>query len=223
MTKTKILFFATLVSLAASSSLACAVDGVSTITDTTIAISWDLSSCKHPSGTNTFKVCWKKQGNSGNACISPVLFGQGTSGTTTITGLSPASPYRIRTLWHNPLGWFDVTTRIVTTQADQGSSSYLLRYDKGAGQKYCVAFYWKGPALPAIWVMELHVEHWVLGRFTFDKSQSQVVTGSPYNTSTGEYSVTDCGFSNNQRYQAVIELSNPTTTSGLASNFVEWK
>jgi len=215
------LFIGALFSLAPSNSLACAVDSVAATTSTTISISWDLTSCKRLSAGHTFKVCWKKQGDSGNACIEPVLYGDGETGTTTITGLLPATAYRIRTLWHQRSKWWDVTTRITSTQASPGSSSFLLRYEKSPGQPYCVTFYWKGPALPSTWIVELHVEHWVFGRFTYDRRLSQIVTGSPLDPSTGEYSATDCGFSNNQRYQAALGLSGPT--SGFGSNFVEWK
>ncbi len=218
------LFIAALFSLPASTSQACAVDGVAAITATTISISWDLTSCKRLSAGHTFEVCWKKQADSGNACIPPVLYGDGETGITTITGLSPATAYRIRTLWHQRSNWWDVTTRITSTQASPGSSSFLLRYEKGQGQKYCTTFYWKGPALPPIWIMELHVDHWVLGSFTYDKKLSPIVTGSPLNTSTAEYSATDCGFSNNQRYRAVLAQYTATNSSpNSVSNFVEWK
>jgi hypothetical protein len=96
----KTFFMAALFSCLGSYSHACAVDGVAAKTDTTITISWDISGCKRLSAGKTFRVCWKSVTNSGNACLPPTLEGEGENGSTTITGLSPSTPYRIRTLLH---------------------------------------------------------------------------------------------------------------------------
>ncbi len=98
---TKTLFVAASLSCLASYARACAVDGVASKTDTTITISWNVSGCKKLSAGETFEVCWKDKGEWNFPCGANRIGGNGKSGTTTISGLSPGQTYKIRTKWHH--------------------------------------------------------------------------------------------------------------------------
>jgi hypothetical protein len=213
----KTLFMAALFSSLASYSHACAVvDGVAAKTDTTITISWDVSGCrKRLSAYNTFRVCWKYAGNWGNACIPPTIDKDGETGTTTITGLSPQTPYRIRTLWHHrSWGWLDVMTRTVTTSSSQWSYSasnqiapFSLRYEKDSRHRYCVNFYWKN--VPPGGATSINL---LLGRkflfFWVAEDKSPDVTHAPFNLKTGEYYYQWCKFYEARTYEAAIATSS---------------
>jgi hypothetical protein len=218
----KTFFVATLLSFSAVySSLACAVDGAAK-TDTTISISWDVSGCNHLSASATFRVCWKNAANSGNACIPPTIDSYGESGTATITGLSPSTAYRIRTLWHHRTwGWLDVTTRTVTTDPSHGAP-FSLRYEKGTGFPYCVTFYWKNvPTVPgAIAINLLFSRKFFSAWFVEDKSPD--VSTASFNLFTGEYHYQWCKFYESRTYRAIVNIYVGNNNVAASSNQIQW-
>src|ERR1043166_5869922 len=108
-------FVAALFLVGAHYAYACGVDNIVGKTDTTITISWDVSSCPKLNSGTKFEICWKKAGNPGAVCNQPTMQSNFATGTATIEGLSPETPYKIKTQWHRKSSWYDVTTRIVTT------------------------------------------------------------------------------------------------------------
>jgi hypothetical protein len=226
----KTFFIAALFSCLASYSHACAVDGVAAKTDTTITISWDLSGCKRLSAGATFRVCWKNAANSGNACLPPTLEDYGEKGSTTITGLSPSTAYRIRTLWHQRSRWWDVTTRVVSTNPSPTLVSYALRYERETGQKYCVHFFWKTPlVLPSTLPFELKMAVFTrplgrIGNWSVAKNIVIKMPGPMYGLNFLESTTYDCSFRNNKRYQAeLIAYFSTTNRTAVVSNVIEWK
>ncbi|MGB9366771.1 MAG: hypothetical protein WCE79_12255 [Xanthobacteraceae bacterium] len=221
----KTLILAALWSLPASYSHAsCTTDGVSAKTDTTISIYWDVSGCNRLSAYATFRICWKYAGNTGNACIPPTIDNYGESGTTTLTGLSPATPYRIRTLWHHrSWGWLDVNTRTVTTNA---GPAFTLRYEKGGGHPYCVYFYWKnvpavqGPRKTVLILARKFLSGW------FIEGQSPDVSNAAFNIFTGEYYSSWCKFYESRTYRAIINLvvvdNHGNESVAASTNQIQW-
>jgi hypothetical protein len=222
-TFTATLFIAALFSCLASYSHACAVDGA-TQTDTTITISWDVSGCKRLSAGATFRVCWKNAANSGNACLPPTLDGYGETGTTTITGLSPSTAYRIRTLWHQrSWGWLDVTTRTVTTNPTQAASSFSLRYEKDIGHPYRVVFFWKNIPTLTVPISSINLvfsRKLLSGWILVDKSPD--VTTVVRNPITGEYSFAWDKFYESRTYKAIVNVYAGNNSPAASSNEVQW-
>jgi hypothetical protein len=221
----KTLLMAALFSLGASHAHACGVDAVSGKTDTTITIAWDIN-CN-----NFLKVelCWKNAANSGNVCNPPAMAFYTTTGSYTIAGLQPQTPYKIKTHWRTKnSAWREITDRIVTTNPSPAASVTTLRYEKGSGQKYSVTFYWKNPptASPTNeWklVLKYRVKQ-IIGW----SGISSVDHPFSLNASTNEYYWTSKNiFSNNRKYQAC--LAKKYTNSGHSddlyciSNELEWK
>jgi hypothetical protein len=225
---TKTLFIAALFSSLGCYAHACGVDSVAAKTDTTITITWNISDCNKLSASDTFEVCWKNTGDWNFPCGANRIPGYGESGTSTITGLSQASSYKIRTKWHHrSTGWHLVTNRVVTTEPSP-SSNTVLRYMKVGHPQffttkdYCIDFYWKNP--PAVTAGHTLVLHIMKKTVTYLDWKDLVVTNATFNSSTGEYTANQCGFYNSFRSKATVALqsaaSNQLHTYG---NDVEWK
>ncbi|HYJ89421.1 MAG TPA: fibronectin type III domain-containing protein [Pyrinomonadaceae bacterium] len=215
----------------ASYARACGVDGVAGKTDTSITISWDVSKCKK---LEKFEICWKKAANSGNVCNSPTMQSEEPTGSYTIDGLSPETPYKVKTHWHRKVRWYEITTRIITTDPSPPptTTTTVLRYEKETPQRYSVTFYWKNPPTPS------QFREWKLGlvyqtRQPFGWSGPTAVdlTKALILPQTGEHywKVKDT-FSNNRRYVAWIvkwskriEKSRTVDHFEYISNKVEWK
>ena len=226
----KTLLMAALFSLWASDAHACGVDAVSGKTDTTITISWDVQCPKF----KKVEICWEKSGNSGNVCNASALAFYTTTGSYTIAGLQPQTPYKIKTHWRtNNSAWREITTRIVTTNPSPAATGTVLRYLKATSQGYCVDFYWKNaptpPAAPnqdaTLALLEKHqsvgsIGFWVNAAY---KAQDHDLSNAPLNTVTGEYTKKVCGFSNNRRYRAYLYWRKGTISLGKVSNEIEWK
>ena len=230
----KTLFMAALFSFGASYAHACAVDAVSGKTDTTITISWDLSKCKQVNSGDKFEICWKKSGNSGAACIPPTIRRNTLTGSATIEGLSPSTAYKIKTQWHRKSAWYDVTTRIVTTNPSPltPSSEVGLRYEKESNKGQCVNLYWKNAPSPpqtGLARLALILEQRILGPIgnyvTMNfKPAEHDLSNALFNKSTGEYIHRVCGFSPSRRYRAHISWRRDDGGMvGGYSNTVEWK
>ena len=210
------LVLSAVVSLAVENAVACAVDAMQTKTDTTITIGWDLSSCNNVNTGQSFRICWKQAGNGGNACIPPTLEGSGLSGTKTITGLAPATAYKIKTYWQKNSNWKHVTTRTVTTNPSPSAASAVFRYEKGTGSPYCVVVYWKNPPpLDPANPLKVHFKKRALGVWT-TKELVDAEDGTP-NSATNEYALQRCGF-----YVSVHYRANLVQGATAVSNVVQW-
>jgi hypothetical protein len=189
---------------------------------------WDLSTCNNLSASDTFEVCWKQTGTFNFPCGANRLAGWGESGSTTISGLSPSTAYKIRTKWHSHSAWHLVTNRTVTTDPSPTSADIMLRYTKAYAQGYHVDFYWKNSPSPPS-ALSLHLEHKSIGSFGVWASADNVdLTNATFNSATGEYHINLAGytynggqveFKNTRRYKAYIVITGQTSH---ASNTVEW-
>ncbi len=219
----------------ASNAHACAVDSVAAKTHTTITIGWDARNCKK---FEKFRICWKKAGNEGAACNGPDITSASQNGSATITGLSPNTAYKIKTDWHRKISWYDVMTRVVTTNpppvapvepldptigyGNIGNAvlyprDTTLRYVKESARNYCVTFYWK--ALPPPPQNKKLTPSLIVNRRFFGDFLSFMqydVTDISLN-SNDEYSLRKCDFMNAFRYEAYISWD------GGKSNKIEWK
>jgi len=227
MTLLKTVCTAALLLCLASSSQACAVDGVASKTDTTITISWNVSGCKKLSAGDTFEVCWKEKGEGDFPCGANRITGTGESGSITIPGLSPGKTYKVRTKWHQrSWGWQLVTNRVVTTNPTSQSTSQalFLRYEKQSGKPYCVNFYFKSAnpssSVIALSDLSLHVQHKSVGSFgLWVSAPNQDVKTAVPNPPTQEYVKKDlCAFLESTGYRAQIYKGNQPI-----SNLIEWK
>ena len=213
------LLVAGLFSFGASYAHACGLDAVSGKTDTTITISWDVQCPKF----KKVEICWKKAANSGNVCNAPTKQSTDTTGSYTIEGLSPSTAYKIKTHWYGKSIWHEITVRTVTTNPPPAATTTVLRYEKGTGQTYCVDFYWKNPP-PSNpdWTLALGLKSTLLWIWTDIPYVD--LTGASFNSSTGEYTVNKCEFSNNRKYRAYIyKRSLFGDNLGAISNWVQWK
>lgn len=224
------LLVAALFSFGASYAHACGVDSVSGKTDTNITISWDVP-CN---GFREFEICWKNAANSGNVCIQPTMQTGERTGSYTIAGLQPETAYKIKTHWRRKLGWYEITTRIVTTSPSPAAITTVLRYEKESPQRYSVTFYWKNPPTPS------PTREWKLGLvyqtknlFGWSNPVPIDLTDAPISPQTGEYywQLPNDTFSNNRRYAAwIVKWSRIRDKDDhivdhfdYVSNKVEWK
>lgn len=226
----KTLFMAALFSFGASYAHACGVDAVAGKTDTTITISWDVNCNKFLK----VEICWKNAANSGNVCNAPAIAFYTTTGSYTIAGLQPQTPYKIKTHWRtNNSSWREITTRIVTTNPSPAATTTVLRYLRATKQGYCVDFYWKNPPTPPATpnqdaTLALLVKHQSLGTLgswvtaAYD-AQDHDLSNAPLNIVTAEYTKKVCGFNNNRRYKAYLYWRKGTVSLGQVSNEIEWK
>lgn len=123
-------FITALFSLATSYAHACGVDSVAGKTDTSITIAWDVNCNKFLK----VEICWKLAANSGNVCNPPAMAFYTTTGSYTIAGLQPQTPYKIKTHWRTQnSAWKEITTRTVTTNPSPGAAAgYLTIYNTPA-------------------------------------------------------------------------------------------
>lgn len=233
MTLLKALFLAALLSGGTRRAYACGVDGVAAKTDTTITISWNVSSCPKLNSGAKFEICWKKAGNPGAVCNQPTIQSDLAIGTATIEGLSPSTAYKIKTQWHRKSSWYDVTTRIVTTNPSAISSETVLRYEKGTSQGYAVDFYWKNRPSPPPppnqdATLALLIKHQSIGTFgiwgtTAYDAQDHDLTNAAFNSSTNEYTKKVRKFNVNRRYRAYLYWRKDGQNLKRVSNEIEWK
>lgn len=222
-------FITALFLLATTYAHACGVDAVSAKTDTSITIAWDVNCSKFLK----VEICWKLANHSGNVCNAPAMAFYTTTGSYTIAGLQPQTPYKIKTHWRtNNSAWKEITVRIVTTNPSPAASVTALRYEKGSGKGYCVDFYWKNAPTPpqtGLASLALILKHRVVGpignyvTMNFDPYKHDL-TNASFNTSTGEYTHRVCDFSVSRRYRAYISWRRDD--GGLAGGYsdtIEWK
>jgi len=216
------ILIATLLSGLTSYAHACAVDSVQSKTDTTITISFDVSGCNHLGSGEKFEVCWKNTGDWDFPCGADSRHRSGeSSGTITITELSPSTSYKVRTKRHSTIvGWVLVTNRIVTTNPSPTSSSAVLRYVKGSGNPYSVDFFWSNSSTQPS-MLTLHLQHKSLGSLgVWVSSANQDLTNATLNLFTGEYTINITGFNVGRRYRAQIYQKSGDQSS--VTNRIEW-